>query len=274
MTSKLLSIARKVLLTALLAMMLGAITVLVVLPRATHGRALTVLTGSMTPSIPVGSIVLVQPVDTRTLHVGDVATYQGGTPSAPDFVTHRIVKIDTSTTPTTFTFKGDANRGPDIKPVPATAIRGKVWFRVPYLGSVRDAMHTRGGLAGVAMLLLAGYSLYQGSTALRDRRRKSGDMNTSTHDLDLSALNLDSATTQFSVLATVHRDAFDGLSPTDVSRALGATLLTEQEESFTLVLAQVDQARHALELLEAAHRSGFSNSVEDESEVAATAVGV
>jgi hypothetical protein len=105
------------------------------------------------------------------LHVGDVATYQK-TAGKAEYITHRIVKIDASATPTMFTFKGDANRGADIAPVPATAIRGRVWFHVPYLGAIRDALHTKGGLAGVAMLLLAGYALVQAGAAVMDRQRR------------------------------------------------------------------------------------------------------
>ena len=63
--------------SAVLVILLGAITgaavTVLVLPRITDGAALTVLTGSMTPEIPVGSVVLVRPVDTATLRVGDVA---------------------------------------------------------------------------------------------------------------------------------------------------------------------------------------------------------
>ena len=161
---------------ALLALVLAAVTVLVVIPRATHGTALTVLTGSMTPDIPVGSVVIERPVDPGTLKVGDIATYQKA-PGVNEYITHRIIKIDTATNPATFTFKGDANRGPDITPVPAGAIRGKVWFHVPYLGSLRDSI---GGPLGrvvviaVVVLMLGGYSVRQIRESLRERKTGSG----------------------------------------------------------------------------------------------------
>jgi signal peptidase len=159
--------------SAVLALVLAAVTVLVILPRATHGTALTVLTGSMTPDIPVGSVVIDRPVDPGTLKVGDIATYQKA-PGVNEYITHRIVKIDTSKTPTMFTFKGDANRGPDITPVPAGAIRGKVWFHVPYLGTWRDAISGPMGrvvVIAVVALMLGGYSLRQIRESLRDRKR-------------------------------------------------------------------------------------------------------
>ena len=159
----------RVALVVVLAAVVGAIALLMVLPRATHGSALTVLTGSMRPQIPVGSVVLVRPVDPETLQVGDVATYQRK-PGVASYVTHRIAEIDSSTRPTTFVFKGDANRGADIDPVPATAIRGAVWFHVPYVGAVRDALHGKAGLTLIAILVLGGYALSQVAGAIRDRK--------------------------------------------------------------------------------------------------------
>jgi signal peptidase len=161
--------------STVLALVLAAVTVLVVLPRATHGTALTVLTGSMTPDIPVGSVVIDRPVDPGTLKVGDIATYQKA-PGVNEYITHRIVKIDTSTNPATFTFKGDANRGPDITAVPAGAIRGKVWFHVPYLGTWRDSISGPMGrvvVIAVVVLMLGGYSVRQIRESLRDRKAAS-----------------------------------------------------------------------------------------------------
>jgi signal peptidase len=163
-------------LCGLLAVVAFAVTVLIILPRATHGAALTVLTGSMTPGIPVGSVVIDRPVDPATLKVGDIATYQK-TAGKAEYITHRIVAINTSTTPETFTFKGDANPGPDIDPVPATAIRGKVWFHVPYLGAIRDSIQSHGmrGLALLAAVLgLVGFGAYQVVSGIKQRGR--GDL--------------------------------------------------------------------------------------------------
>lgn len=162
-------VARLVVATLLLAV-LTAIALLMVLPRATGATALTVLTGSMTPEIPVGSAVFVRPVDASSLRVGDIATYQKKE-GVESFITHRIVDIDTSTKPTSYIFKGDANRGADVKPVPETAIRGEVWFHVPYLGSIRDALNGKAGLSLLATLVLGGYAVTQLASAVRDRRR-------------------------------------------------------------------------------------------------------
>jgi signal peptidase len=149
----------------------GAVAVVVVIPRVTHGQAMTVLSGSMTPGIPVGSIVVVRPIDPADLHVGDVATYQA-VPGKPVYVTHRVVGIDRVGARTTYTFKGDANRGADVTPVVAGQIRGRMWFHVPYLGRARDALHTRSVQILLATLLLGGYAVSQVAEGLHERRKE------------------------------------------------------------------------------------------------------
>lgn len=260
MSDKAAVIARWVVRLALVCV-LGAVTfavvVLVVLPRAVHGTPLTVLTGSMSPDIPVGSVVIDRPVDPGTLHVGDIATYQEN-PGQAVYITHRIVKIDSSKSPTMFTFKGDANRGPDMKPVPATAIRGKVWIHVPHLGSIRDAIHTKGGLEGAGMLVLAIYALVQlggsrkeaGSSKRPAKTDSAGALSTAEWNVvreQLDGHRLDSASPSL-VLVTLPTAECAGLSPEDVSQMLGGTLVEVNDTSFT-VLAVEEPARRGAALV-------------------------
>jgi signal peptidase len=200
----------------------AAIVVVVVLPRAVQGQAMSVLSGSMTPTIPVGAIVLVRPVDPGTLHVGDVATYQKEA-GKDDYVTHRIVKIDRSTTPATFTFKGDANRGPDITPVVPGQIRGQVWFHVPYLGAIRDGLHGKGGLTLVATLLLAGYAISQLSGGFSDRRKKPASFSV---DRPVVVAVVDKTT----LVEDMHH------SVADAAAAWSALVVQEDGETATLML--------------------------------------
>lgn len=151
----------------------GAVCVVTVIPRVTGGQALTVLSGSMTPGIPVGSVVVVRPVDPETLQVGDVVTYQVE-PGRPIYITHRVVDIQRGPQ-TVFTFKGDANRVPDSAPVVSGQVRGKVWFHVPYLGTIRDGLKKPGGMLLVGTMLLAGYAVAQLGGGLKDRRNPQPD---------------------------------------------------------------------------------------------------
>jgi signal peptidase I len=149
--------------------LLAMVALFTVVPRVMHGAALTVLTGSMSPDLPVGSVAMTRSVAPTSLHVGDVATYQE--PGGTNLITHRIVAIDRTTTPYEFTFQGDRNPVPDPTKVPASAIRGKVWLDVPYLGSLRAHIgRNRSVVVLLGVTCLGAFSLWQFFGVWRDRR--------------------------------------------------------------------------------------------------------
>lgn len=94
----------------------------------------TVLSGSMEPHYPVGSLIYVKEVDPNTLEVNDPITYviEGGT-----VVTHRIIEIIPGEDGALlFKTKGDANQVEDGTPVHSKNVVGKPVFNVPLLGYV------------------------------------------------------------------------------------------------------------------------------------------
>ncbi|TAL21269.1 MAG: signal peptidase I [Frankiales bacterium] len=243
MTAKLTSIAGKVVLSLLLAVIVGALAVLTVVPRAVGGAALTVLTGSMTPEIAVGSVVLVRPVDPGTLRVGDVITYQTK-PGAAAYITHRIVEIHEDTNPVTLTTKGDANRGADVDPIPVTSVRGKVLFSVPYLGTVKNAISTGGAGLMLLVLGLIGYALLQVVSLVRERR---ADASAET-SAGQGAQPVDSHELQMLVV-TLQIAEFDGLTPALVGRLLRMDMVDEGIGTFTLALVREPGQLDELETL-------------------------
>lgn len=151
-----------------------AIVAGVALPRLSGGRAFTILTGSMRPGMPPGSLVVVRPVDPASLRMGDVITFQLKS-GQPEVATHRIVGIGTTTTgERVFTTRGDANDANDVAPVRAVQVRGKRWYAVPYLGRLNSLVtgehRAIGRLVGAG--LLGGYALVMFAGSIRDRRRE------------------------------------------------------------------------------------------------------
>jgi signal peptidase len=86
-----------------------------------------VYTGSMEPAIPVGSVVVIKPVDPETLKIGDIICF---TLTEPTSITHRIINI----TDQGFITKGDANEDPDQWIVKKGNVIGKVIFTIPFIG--------------------------------------------------------------------------------------------------------------------------------------------
>lgn len=88
-----------------------------------------VYTGSMNPAIPVGSIVVIKPVDPETLKINDIICFKL---SEPPSITHRIANI----TSEGFLTKGDANEDIDQWTVKKESVIGKVILTVPYFGYI------------------------------------------------------------------------------------------------------------------------------------------
>ncbi|MGD1993533.1 MAG: signal peptidase I [Anaerolineae bacterium] len=104
----------------------------------------TVVSGSMEPTIPVGSVVAVRPVDATTIRPGDVISFKS--PENPTvIVTHRVIRTTYEGTTLTFHTQGDANYEPDLEPVPASNVLGRVWFCILCLGYLTQIVRTHQG---------------------------------------------------------------------------------------------------------------------------------
>ncbi|MGH7776513.1 MAG: signal peptidase I [Candidatus Dormibacterales bacterium] len=115
---------------------------------------LTVVSPSMTPAIPEGSLVLVRPVQANQVHVGDVISFHPPTEPAI-IVTHRVVGRELDSHPALFITKGDANPAPDGWRVPAQGKVAEVAAAFPRLGYLVIFFKTR----MFALLLMVGAPL-------------------------------------------------------------------------------------------------------------------
>lgn len=108
-----------------------------------------VLTASMEPALTAGDLVIIQ--EQPSYSPEDIVAYQYGTIG----VVHRIESIDGETVIT----KGDSNNIPD-KPIPISAIKGKVTARIPRIGKCISLIKSPIVILGMALLavLLVDYS--------------------------------------------------------------------------------------------------------------------
>ena len=89
-----------------------------------------VVSGSMEPEIPVGSVAYIQPVPPETVQEGNVIAFE----SEGSVIIHRVVK--NKIVEGLFTTKGDANEGEDMKEIPYDQLIGVVVLHIPYLGQM------------------------------------------------------------------------------------------------------------------------------------------
>ena len=111
-----------------------------------------VLSGSMTPLYPEGSVIYYKYVPFESIQEDDVITFVSG----DAVITHRVVEIDSESQ--TFRTKGDANPSIDSGSVSYSAVKGKVQRVVlPYFGyAIRFIQENYWVLAVVAAVLFLG----------------------------------------------------------------------------------------------------------------------
>jgi signal peptidase len=123
-----------------------------------------VTSGSMTPSIKQGDLLVVQGVNTSSLRVGDIIVYCSTDTALKDCkIVHRIIQITLENgQPVGFITKGDNNLVADnvfgFEPsygIPPSHVLGKVVFVVPLLGFLVIFLKQPIGFVSVVLVLVA-----------------------------------------------------------------------------------------------------------------------
>lgn len=159
--------------SGLLVLLLAVAVAVVALPALVGGSAMTVLTQSMEPTLPPGTLVVVKPTPADEIAVGDVVTYQIRSGEAA-VVSHRVISKTYADGELTFITQGDNNTDPDPEPVRAVQIRGTVWYSFPLLGWVNSLL--TGANRAVVIAVAAGglflYALTEAVMAARQHIRR------------------------------------------------------------------------------------------------------
>jgi signal peptidase len=146
-----------VLLIAVILVVLATITVARIIPSVTGGSTFVVGGGSMEPTIPFGSVVIVTPVNPADLHVGDVVSMRVGNDEA--VFTHRIVRLVPRDDGLWLETKGDNNAKNDPSIIPASTVVGRLQLGIPYAGYAVRLLSTGPGvlfLLAIGVMILAG----------------------------------------------------------------------------------------------------------------------
>jgi signal peptidase len=128
-------------------------------------RTYTILSGSMSPGMPVGSLAFSAPVPTSDLRVGDVVTFHP--PNRGDLlVTHRVWKVlpnstdlATGRTGAALVTKGDANSTPDPWRIPVAGTAMKRMASVPLLGYGMHQLQTRGVRVALVLMPITAFGI-------------------------------------------------------------------------------------------------------------------
>ena len=120
------------------------------------GQCFVVVSGSMEPEIPKGSLVYVKSTNPEKIQSDDVIAFYGGR-DANAIITHRVV--ENRIIMGEFITKGDANQTNDMNPVRYENLIGRVEWSVPQVGMAAQLLTgtqgkiAAGSLIGFAVIL-------------------------------------------------------------------------------------------------------------------------
>jgi len=121
-------------------------------PMAAGYRPVVVLSGSMEPAFKPGSVIYYKPASFESIQKNDVISYSKRD-DAKTLVTHRVVEVDKENRE--FKTKGDANTGPDPRPVAYADVKGKAMdYHLPYAGYYIQYARNYFAVGGVFLILL------------------------------------------------------------------------------------------------------------------------
>jgi signal peptidase I len=126
---------------------------LVTLPGVFGYRSLTVVSGSMEPTLRTGSVVIDETISPLDARPGDIVTFQD--PLRPRQLTHRLKRMRVEGDTAYMVTLGDANDAPERWTVETDGHIGRVVAHLPKLGYVRAALGTRYARLGVLGAVMA-----------------------------------------------------------------------------------------------------------------------
>jgi signal peptidase len=138
---------------AVLGFGLGLVAI-ITLPSVFGYKSLTVVSGSMEPTLGVGSVVIDEVISPLEARPGDIVTFKD--PLRPRQLTHRLQKVRVEGDTVYMVTQGDANDVPERWTVQRDGQIGRVVAHLPKLGYVRSWMssrYARLGALGVVLLL-------------------------------------------------------------------------------------------------------------------------
>lgn len=127
-----------------------------VLPKVFGYQVYTVISGSMEPAIPIGSLVYIREVEPEEVQEGDVIAFYSASDNGA-IIIHRVEKNQVVSGQ--FITKGDANEEKDPLPISYERFIGEVRTSIPVLGKILSMMVTvqgklfAGGMVVVATIL-------------------------------------------------------------------------------------------------------------------------
>lgn len=119
------------------------------IPSVMGYSAMSILSGSMSPMLEPGDMIVINKTQPEDIKVGEVITYRVG---GNTFVTHRVIEILTTGNQISFQTQGDANNTSDQTLITPESMVGAFVLRIPKGGYI--ANFTRSPLGFILLIIL------------------------------------------------------------------------------------------------------------------------
>lgn len=143
-----------------------AASLAITVPRFMGYGMYNIVSGSMEPEIPVGSVIYVEEVRPEDVQEKEIIAFQ----SEDSIIAHRVVK--NKIVEGEFTTKGDANAENDMRPVAYTQLVGRVARHYPMLGVMMEIYTSKVGKAYVICFAACGAMFNILAGRIRARRKQ------------------------------------------------------------------------------------------------------
>lgn len=138
----------------------------VTIPRFMGYEIYNVVSGSMEPEIPVGSVIYVEKIAPEEVQEQDVIAFW----SNDSVIAHRVMK--NKLVEGSFVTKGDANEQEDMNEVDYEALVGRVAYHYPMVGRLMVLYTSSMGKAYVVCFAACGAMFNMLAGRIRERRRR------------------------------------------------------------------------------------------------------
>lgn len=138
-------------------------------PRFFGYHIYTVISGSMEPAIPTGSLVYIAEAAPEDMKEKDIIAFYGARDSA-SIITHRVV--ENNKLMGQFITKGDANMTEDMNPIPYENFIGKVVLSIPSVGMIAQMFTSFQGKIMAGAVIVAAVLLQAVASVVEHAEKK------------------------------------------------------------------------------------------------------
>lgn len=127
-------------------------------------KTYVIISGSMTPYLEIGDIVLVKEIEQSELNTGDIISFRSGN----SVITHRITNVEQDAKGNIlYETKGDSNNSTDSNKVNFNEIEGKYIQKIPWLGNLALLLKNKIVLIWIILIF---YMVYMHNSKVEQRR--------------------------------------------------------------------------------------------------------